>query len=290
VGVLGAHPFIDVLAADLENDPGRPRFHGHLPHVAMRRIVDARMTDEDRTPPGGADEEEGELRPPSAERVARRALVLAAVVCRSAIEGDAGNAEAEAFRQSVLAWTETIGIAPEMESDEMKLLRTPLGGLTSRERIDGTWRAEGLAVLGWALGRSELPPYDVGADPLAVADALGFREAANETVLADARLRAPEELVALADELLALHWRLRQYSLDGKAIDFKSTAAKAWFGPLPIARLRLAEGDLELRGVPIFRAPEALWREAMSIASERQQAANWLMGQDEIYSEVTTDT
>jgi hypothetical protein len=52
----------------------------------------------------------------------------------------------------------------------------------------------------------------------------------------------------------------------------------------------LADGDLEIRGAPIFRAPEAVWREVMSIAIERQQAANWLIGEDEIYSEVTCDT
>jgi len=235
------------------------------------------------------DDDKVDLRPPSADRVARRALTLAAVVCRSAIEGDAGDSEAEALREGVLDWATKIGISPEFEPGEMASLRTPLGRLNERERIDGSWRGEGLAVLAWALGRFDLPPYDVQVDPYVVARAIGFREPATNTVLADPRLRTAEEISLLADELFSLHWRLREYSLVGKPIDFKAVAQKARF-PLQIARLRLVNGDLELRGAPIARAPEAVWREVMSIASERQQAANWLVGEDEIYSEVTCDT
>ena len=88
------------------------------------------------------------------------------------------------------------------------------------------------------------------------------------------------ELTSLADQLFSLHWRLRQYSLDGARLDFVDFARRASFGPLAIDGLRICEGDLEIRGAPLFRAPEELWQEAMSIARERQQAANWLEGQD----------
>ena len=228
--------------------------------------------------------------PPDAERVARRALVLAAVVCRGGVEGDAGNDDAESFRDGIIEWATSVGLVGEFEPAELALPRTPLGQLTERQRVDASWRVEGLAVLGWALQRCELPPYDIQADGPAVGLALGFNEPRRETVLADPRLRPRDELTSLANHLFSLHWRLRQYSLDGAAIDFADVARRAWFGPLPIDRVRLREGDLELRGVPLFRAPEALWREAMSIARERQQAANWLEGQDPIYSEVTCDT
>ena len=73
-------------------------------------------------------------------------------------------------------------------------------------------------------------------------------------------------------------------------MDFAEFAKTAWFGPLPVGGLRLVAGDLEVRGLPVWEAPEEDWREVLSIARERQQAANWLMGQEEIYSEVTCDT
>ena len=232
----------------------------------------------------------GELTRPSAERVARRALTLAAVVCRCGIEGQAANPAAEALRESVLYWVGEIGVAPEMEDEEMELLRTPVGKLSTRQRVQGAWRGEGLAVLVWALGRCELPPYDVPAVPYEIAQAIGFREPAQDTVLAGPRLRSNGELNALADDLFSVHWRLREYSLAGKAIDFVAVAKEAWFGSRPISNLRLADGDLEIRGVPISSAPEPAWREVMSIARERQQAANWLIGLESLYSNVRSDT
>lgn len=236
-----------------------------------------------------SDEEEDPI-PPSADRVARRALTLAAVVCRSGIESDAGNADAEGFRAEVLDWALYLGLEDEIEPDEMTLLRTPLGKLTERQIIDASWRVEGLAVLGWALGCYDLPPYDMRADGPTIGFELGFNEEPETTVLSDPELLPREELSALADQLFSLHWRLRQYSLDGAAMDFADVARRAWFGPLSLDGLRLCEGDLELRGVPLFRAPEELWREALSIAQERQLAVNWLEGQDPIYSQVTADT
>lgn len=235
-------------------------------------------------------EEEAEPVPPSPERVARRALTLAAVVCRSGIEGDAGNADAERFRKDVVRWIDDVGLTSEFEPNEMDLLKTPLGKLNDRQRIDASWRVEGLAVLGWALGRYELPPYDLPANGPDVAVALGFRKEKEDTVLSAPTLRDGDELRSLADQLFALHWRLRQYSLDGAPLDFVEVSRRAWFGPLPIDDLRICEGDLEVRGEPLSRAPEMIWREAMSIARERQQAANWLQGQDVLYSEVTCDT
>ena len=87
-----------------------------------------------------------ELSPPSANRVARRALALAAVACRSGIETDAGNPEAEKFREEIVEWLERVGLNDEIEPNEMALLITPLGELTERQTIDASWRGEGLAV------------------------------------------------------------------------------------------------------------------------------------------------
>ena len=85
--------------------------------------------------------------PPSAQRVAARALVLSAIVCRSAIEGDAGNEQAEAFRQSVLGWLHESRVAGEMESAELAVLQCDLGGLTDRQRIDASWKKKNLIIL-----------------------------------------------------------------------------------------------------------------------------------------------
>lgn len=52
------------------------------------------------------DDEQIEYCPPTAVRVARRALVLSAVACRGFLEKDAGNAGAEAVRTRAVDWLE----------------------------------------------------------------------------------------------------------------------------------------------------------------------------------------
>jgi hypothetical protein len=227
---------------------------------------------------------------PSAERVAARALVLSAIVCRAAIEGDAGNTTAEAFRADVLSWIRDLGLVEEVESNEVALLECKLGGLSDRDRIDASWRAEGLAVLAWALRRCELPVYDKRADPYPIALALGFREIRRDSILENPGLRLTGEVSNLADVLFTLQWRMRQFSVDRKPMNFGEFAKTARFGPLSLMGLRLVSDDLEIRGVPVCDASEEDWREVLSIARERQQAANWLLGQESVYSQVTCDT
>jgi hypothetical protein len=73
-------------------------------------------------------------------------------------------------------------------------------------------------------------------------------------------------------------------------MNFEEFARTASFGPLPLDGLRLIEQDLEIQGVPLFRASKDLWREVLSITQERHQAINWLLGHDPVYARVTTDT
>ena len=236
------------------------------------------------------DDDLAEPVPPTADRVARRALVLAAVACRSAIEGDATNPRAEAFRREVLDWLRDAGAEEEAEPDELALLRAPLGSLDERQVIDASWRGEGLGVLAWALGRYELPSYQHTVTPPEVADRLGFMTPDAALLVQHATLRDAEELEALASRLLAVHWRLRDFSLRPVHMDFASFAPTAWFGPLDVTGLEFAGGDLAIDGRPLMDVGEARWRECMSIVRERQQAANWLCGQQTLYSEVSCDT
>ena len=97
-----------------------------------------------------------------------------------------------------------------------------------------------------------------------------------------------DQLRRLAALMFSLHWRLRQFSLKADSMDFERFAGEAWFGPLEVDGLLFAEKDLAIHGVPVVRS--ARWRDVLSIARERQPAANWLAGHDPIYSEVGTDT
>jgi hypothetical protein len=228
--------------------------------------------------------------PPLPARVARRALVLSAVCCRSAIEDDAQNAEAETFRREVLEWLHDVSAIDEAEPEELALLSAPLGSLNERQVIDASWHGEGLGVLAWALARYELPSYQQTISSPDAADAIGFMTLDAAELIGNAVLRRPEELEELAERLLALHWRLVEFSMQPEHMDFMSFARTAYFGPLDVEGLEFVRGDLAIDGRPLMDVGEARWRECLSIARERQQAANWLCGQETLYSDVTCDT
>jgi hypothetical protein len=213
-------------------------------------------------------------------------LVLAAVSCRGSIEADA-DTEAETLRRRVNDWVASHGLDDEREPQERTLLAARVGRLDQQDAINATWRSEGMAILGWALGRSEWPAHDTHVDPAATARGLGFLEEA-PVALATSALRSDSEILRAAEATFALHWRLREFSLNRTALDFAAFAERARFGPLEIGGLELAENDLAIDGQPLGKSHR--WRQVLSIAQERHQAANWLRGYDPVYSEVETNT
>jgi hypothetical protein len=240
------------------------------------------MADEyDQAPP---------LIPPSAERVMLRAFCLSAVVCRSFIDEGPDDPTCRSVYARIDPWLETVRARPELESWEATALVTPLGQLDMTARIKGTWLSEGLAVLAWALGRYDLPPYDVAVDPKAVTDELEFLQTSAASLAKTLALRSAEELSFGAERAFALHWRLRNFGLNGQAMNFEDFARTAWFGPLRIDGVALANNDLSIKGVPIVDTPSDQIQLATGIAMERHRAFNWLLGYDEIYSEVDTST
>ncbi len=236
------------------------------------------------------DEPEG-AEPPTAQRVARRALALAAVTARAILEQDVANPEAAGTYQDLLAWVREIGIDDEFEPDEWEVLQRPLGRLEPRQQIDSTWRLEGLVVLAWALGRFEVPPHDqlVQLNPLW--RSLGLLDAgAARELLAGPVLRSREEIGTLRNRLFALHWRLRNFHVNPGVLDFAEYARTCWFGALDITGLPLVAGDLGLRGRRIDQAEADVFSSAHSTAQERHQAVNWLWEGPERYSQASVAT
>jgi hypothetical protein len=236
------------------------------------------------------DENDFNLTPPNPLRVAGRALVLSAVTCRGFIEQEAGDKNAEAFREDVLNWLCDLVLKEEIEREEFSLLNSPLGTLTPKQTIDATWRSEGMAVLAWALGKIEMPLYDQMVDPQTVAESLGFMKDQASTSLYSPRLQSSADLRKFDGLMFSLHWRLRQFSLDHAPMNFIEVARTCWFGPLETAGLRFIENDLAIGEKAIGEASEGAFRECLSVAQERHLAANWLLGYGEVYSEVSTDT
>jgi hypothetical protein len=228
--------------------------------------------------------------PPTLRRVVHRAFCLSAVVCRSFIDEDPRDEQCRSLHARMPPWLADVGAASELEPWESSALSQPLGRLETQTRVNGSWASEGLAVLGWVLQRYDLPSHDSCVDPQALTMALEFLEPRAAVLLSSVTLRSADEIQTGADRAFAVHWRLRQFSLSRQRMDFAEFARTAWFGPLNIQGVALAESDLSICGVPITRAAADKMRTASSIAVERHKAFNWLLGYDDIYSEVDTST
>lgn len=235
-------------------------------------------------------DENGRLLRPNAARVAERALVLTAIASRGSLEGSDRNSETIEFWRAVSDWFDSLRLDSELEPQERHLLRTPFGRLERKEAIDAGWRSEGLGVLAWALGRYQLPSHDELVDPRAAADSVGFLRPREETALISGRLRSADELVAYSESMFSIHWRLREFSVRPRPIDFVEFARGTGFGPLSLDGIRLAGNDLAIGRAPIGQATRDEVHHVQSIARERHQAANWLIGVDTLYSRVDTST
>jgi hypothetical protein len=243
---------------------------------------------------------------PTPGRVARRALALTAVGARAILEQDGvtikpsslnplswvrrvfSNREAE--RQEVIAWIEALGIGDELEPEEWEVIQRPVGHLESQQQINSTWRLEGLAVLAWTLAKIRFPRHDKLVDFHSMWRELGLLDVGvAQRLLNSPKVRPRNDIDALRKRLFALHWRLRNFSLDHKFMDYATFARTAWFGPLD-AGLPLVDGDLALQGERIDRASPDAFGIAHSAALERHQAVNWVWEGPERYSEASVST
>jgi hypothetical protein len=238
------------------------------------------------------DQEYSEPPPPSAEKVARRALVLSVVACRGVVEGDTANPRGAAdLAKRSHDWLLAIGLEEEMSEWERSVLRAPFGSLVRRDQVNASWLSEAVTVLAWSLGKAELPGFETQCDPAGAANSLGFLQPTKATALSQPVLRAPDVLHEYNEFIYNLHWRVRDFSLNRRSYDFESLARKAWGDPILRHGLAIAESDLCVGGVPISRAEEKVWRTVASITQERHRASNWLIGYvSEDFYEVATDT
>jgi hypothetical protein len=278
-----------LFSADSDEEDADATWPKVVGEVSFSDPQGAAMHEKSRPKP--PDSEDGLATAPTGERVARRALALTAVTARAILEQDVANSEAAKTYQDLLAWIRDIAIDDEFEPEEWEVLQRPPGKLDQRGQINSTWRLEGLVVLAWALNRFEIPPHDqlVALNPLW--RSLGLLDAdAARALPASPTLRPRTEIGTLRNRLFALHWRLRDFHINSKVMDFAEFARTCRFGPLDLTGLPLVEGDLALGGQRIDRASREVFGTAHSIAQERHQAANWLWEGPARYSEASVAT
>jgi hypothetical protein len=224
-------------------------------------------------------------------QVARRALALAAVVCRGDIERGAGQTEADAIHHRLLDWLTDQSLWPDVESVEAAILRAPLGTLQPQDVIRAIWHAEGLVVLAWALSQFAFPAHDQEVDPYAVADAVGLFSPDADAWTRTARLRDSAELEGCRELLYAIHVRLRDFLRHRTSKDFTDRVENSWIDALGIDPHHLiVDNDLAIDGKAIIHAEESRIQDCEHIICERHRAIIWLVDGETSYSLTPTDT
>lgn len=131
--------------------------------------------------------------PPEADSVALRALAVAALLRRLALEQrGAPPAEVEALGR----WVEDTGLFAAFEPSGFDLFDAPPGTWDDDARLAVAWAAEELRLLGWALGLAEAPALFGRADAAPLLAELPASGAVEPFSLASA-LRPAEEIGAL---------------------------------------------------------------------------------------------
>jgi hypothetical protein len=143
--------------------------------------------------------------PPSAERVALRALAVAAACARAHLEAAVvterklARDEAERHRAALDAWLRREQLTDQLTEIEQSWIEAPIGKLPEDDFRDASWSAEGLAVLLWALGVSnELPPDGAEVPPGEVMERVPAVGSEVLPFVSAARLRPRDEIAAAA--------------------------------------------------------------------------------------------
>jgi len=178
----------------------------------------------------------------TAKEVAIRSIALFAVI------GLAFGAE----RPTVLDWLSENNLWSELAPSEAGFIDTPTP--SQKQIVNSGWLSERLVVLLWALGAvKQLPPANEQCDTAVFQEILPpFAAVSVPQFISSAGLRSDEELIAMADAILDLHWEARDAKLKG--------------------REPLKPVDIE-------------------VIQERHHAINWVIGYDgSDWDEVTSDT
>lgn len=213
---------------------------------------------------------------------------------RGFIEGDHDREGREKVRADIWNWFESMGLHEEAEQSEVALLRTPVGELDRQKAINAGWRCEGVAVLLWALGKHRLSPfYEQVGDPRALVARVGFmdKEFADQAIR-DIELVDETILTRYAEHILNVNWRLRDIGSRGsKHYNCCNLFREDLREPIPeTAEFALLHDDMIIDGVMAGAADPQKVRAASSIVDERHRAANWLIGDETLYSRITCDT
>jgi len=245
----------------------------------------------------------------SAEAAARRALCLHTIMERGKLEyiismarHDQPGQVAKVIEQfkpvsdRITDYLKAWGLWESLSRKEKALLEKEFGDWSQKEITDASWRADSLLVIEWALGlQEEIAPYDQQAGEK-VEEILPTKQP--KEFIARARLKPDTEIAEARDIAELWLWRARTTQIQ-KSPDQYPPPRGSTYEMIIQKTVEKAEADGLFKSIgqdfPAFgKSYKSLTEEelsqAMSIASERLYALNWLCGYAQDWDTVPTDT
>jgi hypothetical protein len=140
--------------------------------------------------------------PRTAEEIAVRALALSSVI--ACAKG--------ASRGQHIRWLKSEHLWHQLSPKEKAFLTKPA---TDQQRINMTWRLEGLLVLFWSIGKVDsLPTLAEQCDTGPLAKATVFPPGSTLAFVKSARLRPLEEIEDQREKMYQAHWQIRDAELN----------------------------------------------------------------------------
>jgi hypothetical protein len=229
-------------------------------------------------------------RPPTAIAVAKRALVLSGVACRAFLEKIDDDEQRHGLADAIADFFNELDLWPFLEPYEQKVFDCTIGEMPPRMQIRGTWFAEGVSILAWALRRRDFPPHDQEIDPIVITNSLDFLGGGAKDLLISPRLRRSVDLETARLWFYEMHCTLRGFLHYGG-----SGRLPNWLGEylhifnLPPDRVTFA-GLLLIDGKPLAELDRARVEACENIIRERHRAAIWLAGEHSVYTDIRVDT
>src|SRR3954470_22433251 len=239
-----------------------------------------------------ADEIDIELR--SATDVARRAVAVATVLQRVALEEVAGRNDIDVAGEAfdLREWILTERLSEALTANEVRLVETPLGSISRAERLDLSWQTEALAALLWSIGVQKSPEPGLPSELTALLDDLPHPWDRVSGWVDRARLR-PETEIARARELADIwHWRFgaeierrRSPGSDRPAYEqvIQEVVMEAAGAGYAVDAKR---SDFIVSGQLVREIESAELNKLAALAEERLLALNWVCGFGESWNDV----
>lgn len=173
------------------------------------------------------------------------------------------------------------------DATELRFINAPFGSLLPAQRAEASWLIERMAVLAWAVGAAELPPFFRQINGAKVSKTLGIFQAEAKERVEAAHLRSPDEIVMGAETYAALQWRLSEHARNPGHVDLYQKVKDPESEHLTVEGLEFIEGDLAIEGVPLSTVQQEKLGLTFSIVYQRFKGFRWLLGYDRGESTVT---